>query len=480
VTPAPDSQSPPSPSFDPGSFRDRTARVFYLDGAVCRGLNADAWDEWQHVSSSSFFQRAMGQGSVVKTETADDAMLASASLSGEWTGVLRHQRLPFVSYPYEWSFGMLKDAALLQLELMAAALEEGFLLKDATPYNVQWEGSRPVFIDVTSFVRWRPGEPWAGYRQFCQQFLYPLFLQAYKGVPFQPWLRGRLDGIEAAECRRLMSLRDLLRPGVLTHVVAHSGLQHRYAAVTPKVKQELRQAGFHKSIITATIGRLRKLVRRLEWSPPASTWSDYATCNSYDDESSRAKEAFIQRIASSRERGLVWDLGCNTGTFSKLVARHAAHVVAIDSDHASIEALYSELKAAGNRNILPLVGDVADLSPALGWRGVERRAFTDRGRPDLVLCLALVHHLAITSNIPLADVVGWLSESGAELVVEFPMPDDPMVQRLLHSRDQAYDDYSLVSFESALATHFDVRERLLLPSRQRSLYWAVPKAASVS
>jgi len=475
VTPVSGRHPHESQTFDPGSFRDRTARVFYAGDAICRGLNASAWDEWDNVSATTFFQRGMTQGSIVATETADAATLEHAQIPGEWAGVLRHQRLPFISYPYEWPFGMLKDAALLQLDLMAAALDEGVVLKDATPYNVQWLGARPVFIDVASFVRWQ-GEPWAGYRQFCQQFLYPLFLQAYKGVPFQPWLRGRLDGIEAAECRRLMSWRDALRPGVLTHVIAHSRLQHRYGATTPKVKQELHRAGFQKAIVTATIRRLRTLVGRLTWTPPVSTWSEYASANSYDDESSRAKEAFIQRIAGSRERGLVWDLGSNTGRFSKLVSAHARHVVAIDSDHASVERLYVELKASGGGNILPLVGDIADLSPALGWRGLERKAFTDRGRPDLVLCLAVVHHLAITSNIPIADLVRWLADLRAELVVEFPTPDDPMVQRLLGAKDQAYDDYSLASFESSLARHFDIRERLFLPSGTRCLYDAVPRA----
>ena len=186
--------------FEPGSFRDRTNRVFYRDGAVLRGLNPHAAQEWEALTSKPFFQQFMTAGKLVRTEQIE---LASSPLAKDeqWSVVLQHQPIPFISYPYEWSFSMLQDAALLTLELQDAALRTDMTLKDATPFNVQWSGSRPVFIDIPSFERLRPGEPWVGYRQFCQLFLYPLFLQAYKDVPFQPWLRGNLEGIEPSPVR---------------------------------------------------------------------------------------------------------------------------------------------------------------------------------------------------------------------------------------------------------------------------------------
>jgi SAM-dependent methyltransferase len=371
---------------------------------------------------------------------------------------------------------MLKDAALLQLELLIDALHENVILKDATPFNVQWKGTAPVFIDVTSFVRWRKGEPWAGYRQFCELQLYPLLLQAYKGVSFQPWLRGRIDGIETAEIARLFSWRDWLRPGILTQVVAQHRLQRQFASGAPRIKQQLKEAGLQKSIILAAVERLRKLVGRLEWTPERSTWVDYASNNTYDEHSAGMKASFVEKRLATRRSGVVWDLGCNTGRFSKIAAKYADVVVAVDADHASIERLYHDLKREGARTVIPLVGNVADLSPALGWRALERQAFVDRGRPDVVLCLALVHHLAITANIPIHDLVQWLHGLGADLVIEFPLPHDPMVQQLLSAKDQRYDDYALDSFESSLTTYFDIRERLQL-SESRVVYDAAPKAA---
>ena len=371
---------------------------------------------------------------------------------------------------------MLRDAALLQLELLSDALREGITLKDASPFNLQWRGSRPVFIDVASFVRYRAGEPWVGYRQFCRLFLYPLLLQAHKQLPFQPWLRGRLDGVDAEECRALMSVRDLLRPGVFTHVLLQSRLQRQYGSNGHDVKRDLKRAGFNRTLIAANVARLHTLVRALRWAPGASGWAEYVNQNSYDHLDRQAKDAFVERVLGARHRSLVWDLGCNTGRFSRMAEKHADYVVAVDSDHASVERLYQNVKADGSLKVLPLVVDVTDPSPNLGWRGLERRAMLGRGRPDLVLSLALVHHLVITSNIPLADVVEWFRELGGEVVVEFPTRDDEMVKRLLRNKDQAYDDYRTEFFEACLANRFELCQRIVLPSGRRIIYHLNPRS----
>ena len=462
---------------EPGSFRDRTARVFYSNGSVCRGMSAPALEEWQSVATTSFFKQALETGRVVATEVVDPAAAREMDPSREWAAVLRHQTIPFVSYPYEWCFGMLRHAALLQLELLEAALAEGIALKDATPFNVQWIGPRPIFIDVASFVRWTEGQSWTGYRQFCRMFLYPLFLQAYKGVPFHPWLRGRLDGISAEECWRMTSWRDVFRPGMLSHVAAQSRLERGYANTARDIRRELHRAGFDRRLISTNLAGLKKLVGGLAWAPRESAWSDYVRSNSYNHNESMDKERFVETVLASSQQRLVWDLGCNTGRFAKLAAKYAAYVVAIDSDHESIERLYDELRHEAVGNVLPLVMDVSDPSPGLGWRGAERRPLLQRGRPDVVLCLALIHHLAISSNVPIADLVDWFAEIGARLIIEFPTPEDAMVKRLLLNKDSPYADYCVEYFEKALGVRFDIRKRLPLSSGTRILYYATPKEA---
>ncbi|HXE79790.1 MAG TPA: class I SAM-dependent methyltransferase [Vicinamibacterales bacterium] len=467
------------PEYEPGSFRDRSARVFFgEDGAVFRALSGAALEDWNALAATRFFRTFTADGRLVATERASDEAARLASLDGCWAAVLRHEAIPFVSYPYEWSFGMLKDASLLQLDLLLAALDEGMILKDGTPYNVQWIGTRPVFIDIGSIARLRPGEPWAGYRQFCRLCLYPLLLQAYKNVSAQAWLRGSLEGISAEACSRLMSARDLLRPGVLTHVSLQAQAEARAATATRNVKEELRRAGFNQALIRANVQRLRKLVSGLEWGQQRSAWSEYADHNTYQPQEAAQKAAFVQRAAAARPRNLVWDLGSNTGRFAQLAAAHARYVVAVDADELSVERMYRRLSAEGVRNVLPLVGNIADPSPGLGWRGRERLPLPDRGRPDLVLNLALIHHVVLGANVPLGEYIDWLAGLGGDVVIEWVGRSDPMVEALLRHKEDLFDDYDHAYFESRLASRFEVVERQALSSGTRTLYHAVPRRGS--
>ena len=463
--------------FEPGSFRDRTSRVFYQDGAVLRGLNAHAAQEWEVLQTKSFFRQFMAEGKIVHTEQVEstDASPDAGQGDEQWSVILTHQAIPFISYPYEWPFSMLQAAALLTLDLQAAALYADMTLKDATPFNVQWAGSRPVFIDIPSFERLRPGEPWVGYRQFCQLFLYPLFLQAYKDIPFQPWLRGNLDGIEPAQCASLMSLRALFRPGVLSHVVLQAKAQSSYAQTERNLKKDLRQAGFHTALIQANVSRLRKQVAKLTWKRSQSTWSGYTGALPYTESEQAQKAEFVRRIAHSRRWNLVWDLGCNTGTFSRIAAENADYVLAMDIDALVIDRFYRALKQEHAPNILPLISNVADPAPNLGWRGRERKALLERGKPDLTLCLALLHHVVIGAHIPLGEFIAWLASLGTAVVIEFVTRDDPMVQTLLRHKADHYTDYDLKYFERCLADAFEIDQREILASGTRRLYYARSK-----
>ena len=473
------SPRPTSLTAEPGSFRDWDGRVFSAGERVVRALSEAGLADWQALAETELLTAYTAAGELVATEQAGDDLvseLRALDSAGAWAGALVHERLPFVSYPYEWSFSMLRDAAQLQLRLLSAALREGLTLKDATPYNIQWRGARPVFIDIGSFQRETKGEPWAGYRQFCMLFLYPLMLEAYRGVAFQPWLRGSIDGIAPTDFRALFTRRDMLRRGMTRHVFLHASLERRYAAATGGIQDDLREAGFDARLVAATVSSLSKLVSRLNVAGTTSTWSEYQSSCSYEEPEIAAKEDFVRRVAGTGARRLVWDLGCNDGRYSRIASGHADFVVAVDSDRAVVDALYVALRAEGGEKILPLVIDLADPSPAIGWANAERTTLLQRGRPDLVLCLALVHHLSITRNVPLREVVAWLRSLESEVVVEFPHRSDPMVQRLLSAkREGAHPDYARESFEEALRSRFAVAETAELASGTRTLYHAVPR-----
>jgi SAM-dependent methyltransferase len=459
---------------EPGSYRDRNGAVFYYNGEVFRGVSSKSLANWKRLTATQFFRDFTTRGSIVPTEIVSEPNWVRSGQA--WAAVLKHDLIPFVSYPYEWTFGMLKDAALLHLELMLAALEEDFILKDSSPYNVQWRGVRPVFIDIPSFEVLEQGQPWVGYHQFCELFLYPLMLRAYKGVDFRPWLRGSIDGISTASLRPLLSLRDLLRPGVVMHVVVHNALQRRYSGRQRNVRSAVAQAGFDKRLIVRNVLSLRKIISRMVPGGGKTEWSDYARTHSYSEADFEAKRVFVRNAARFRRWRRVWDLGCNTGTFSRVAAEHADYVVAMDGDWMAVEHLYQRQKQRPDGgSILPLVIDLADPSPGQGWRGTERKPLPDRGMPDLTLCLALVHHVVINANIPMADFMRWLAGLGTALVIEFIGRDDEMVETLLRNKDDQYDDYRPEVFEALLSAHFEVRDSQTLKDGKRAIYFALPR-----
>ena len=462
---------------EPGSFRDPHSRVLRAGDEIYRALSAQGLADFQAVAATPFWARAQESGRVVRTELVAPAD-RPVELGEEWAGLLRHETVPVVSYPYEWPFGMLRDAALLQLELLAEALEDGMVLKDSSPYNVQWRGARPIFVDVGSFEPLGEGEAWTGYRQFCMLYLYPLLLQAHKGVAPQAWLRGSLDGIPPEQMARLFAGGARFKRGVMTHITMHARLEDRYGDRERDVKRELREAGFSRELIKANVRKMTGLVKGLTWDPPAGVWTEYGQHNTYTEDDAGAKAAFVRAVASARRPELAWDLGCNDGRYARIVAEEGARVVALDSDQGPVELLYRDLRAEGDQRVLPLTMNVTDPSPGQGWRGEERRPLLARGRPDLVLCLALVHHVTITANVPMRAWIEWLAELGASLVIEFPTREDPMVQRLLGAKKEGtHPDYERETFERLLGEAFEVERSEVLASGTRVLHLAHPRRA---
>lgn len=464
---------------DPGSFRDPQSQVFVDGERVWRGLSAAALEDFRAVADAPFFAAALERGDIVGTREATESPALTDPNGTPWAGVLEHNRIPVVSYPYEWPFEMLRDAARLQLRLTGEAIDAGFVTKDASSYNVQFDGVTPVFIDVGSFERLRKGEPWAGYRQFCELFLNPLYVQAIADVPFQPLLRARLDGIAPELAADLLGRRGTTRTGVFTHVRVHARAQRRYADADKErdVRAELKRAGFGPALLAAQVRNLGKAIERLTWKEQSSAWSDYGDRAHYTDVDLAAKERFVADAITSGSPDLVLDLGANDGRFSKVaVEAGATRAVAVDFDEVVIDRLYRRLRADGERRVLPLVIDLANPSPALGWRNRERPAFVDRVRPDLTLCLAVVHHLALTNNVPLPGIVDFLADFGAPLVVEFPHRDDVMAARLLaRKRAGLFDAYDVGNWERTLRARFDVHDTVELPSGTRTLYRCTPR-----
>ena len=460
---------------DAGSFRDPASSVFYLNSRVLRGFSERGAADWAKVSTAKFLPRLIEQGKVVGTRPATDGI--PTDVAERFSALIEHDRIPFITYPYEWTFSMLQDAAALHLEILLAAQADDFTMKDGYAYNVQFNGVQPVFIDLGSFEPAKNWGPWLGYRQFCQTFLYPLMLQAHKDISFQPFLRGQINGLTPAQMTAILDGRAKWKGGVFKNVTLHAGLEKRFAASeTRSVQKEVTKAGFNKDLQIALATKLLKLVRKLAWKRSDSVWSSYGTTCTYDDENKQQKADFVRAAASASPRRLTWDLGCNEGTYSRIAAESSQYVIAADIDDLVIDRLYRTLRKDGPANILPIVVDIVDPSPGLGWRNHERNAFDQREKPDLVLALALVHHLAIGSNIPLPKIVDWFVFLGAEIVVEFVERDDPMAHHLLQNKPpHTHDEYTIEAFTALVESAFTVTHRQQLNLGTRTLFHLSPK-----
>jgi hypothetical protein len=445
------------PTADPGSFRDPASHVVIDEDRVLRLLDARGLAGWTALSQSDFFERATADGRLVAASPV-------ATVAGEAAGVLEHPRVPFISYPYEWTFTMLKDAALLQLDLLAEALAEGLTIKDATPYNIQFVNGRPVFIDIGSFEAYSPGEPWIGYRQFTRLFLFPLMMRAWAGLPFQPWLRGNMEGPTASEMRKVLSLGKRLRPAALMHVSLQARMEERMSGAA--VRSQLKTAGFSADLILANVRKLKKLIEGLQPAESGQGWVEYESCRHVGRDRA-SKGEFLESALSTHNPQRVLDLGANDGFFSEIAARSGAIAIAVDGDEQVLDALYRR-----QATMSLALGDLTNPSPSQGWAGAERPSLMERAAPDLVIAYGLIHHLIYTASIPPSVVVQWLASFRCPVVVEFVTPEDEMVAMLTANKteEELHPGRARGEFEEIVGEHFELLATRTLGDGARVLY----------
>lgn len=472
-------------STDGGSFKDPSGRVYLVgDGTsgrrVVRGLTATTAATIERLLAEPFFTRLLADGDVANTHVlCPDDPVAATVMNRGWASVVEHEAVGFPTWPYEWPFGMLKDAALLQLHLLGICVRSGWILKDATPFNIQWVGTKPVFIDIPSFVPRGDGEYWQGYRQFCSMFLIPLMLTAHLRIPYQPLLRSCLDGITPEMAARYFHGLRRFKRGVPSHVWFPSIVERLMrsrdgARRSPDARHRQSKTGF-----LALLDGLTRLVEGLSNRQATQTdWSRYSETHSYAEGDFDRKMAFVEKHTSARRPHLLWDLGANTGTFSRIAAQYSEIVVAVDGDHEAVDVLYREARQGRARNVIPLVMDLANPSPGQGWAGRERAALVERRSPDMALCLALLHHLRVSANVPVSLLVDWLRGLDATVIVEFINRDDEMFARLAENKREDYTDYTLTGFQSEVDKHFTVEDRMGLKGGKRELLLLEPKNPS--
>ncbi len=451
--------------FQAGSFRDPSGFIFKRNGKLYRQVNNFYKKDYDLLAESGLLGELMEEGLLVKHKDVTGKVEFAAK---DGYKVIEPEIIDFISYPYEWSFSQYKDAALMTLEIQRRALSSGMILKDASAYNVQFQNGMPIFLDTLSFEKYDEGEPWVAYKQFCQHFLAPIALMAYADIDLSKLTKVYIDGIPLPLTAKLLPRRTKRRIGVLTHIHWHAKNQLKHAEDGKKKSPKRRKMS--KNALNGLVTNLASTVKSMKWNPAGTEWGDYYSFTNYSDKSFTAKKKIISGYVEKAKPKTVWDVGANNGLFSRIASDKGIPTIAFDIDPIAVEENYREVKRKKENGLLPLVMDLTNPSPSLGWASEERDWFIGRGPAGMVFSLALIHHLAISNNLPLEKLANFFATIGEYLVLEFVPKGDSQVNILLATRKDIFPNYNEEGFEKAFQLYFKIVSKDKVPGSKRTLY----------
>jgi len=461
------------------SFRDPSGFVFELEDRIFRAINQPCLELMEELQASGLLAELADDNFIVRTHIVDDPILLEQlrETYPDYSAFLEHERIDFISYPYEWSASMLADAGILTLDLQMRLLENGYSLKDATAYNIQFVNGKPIFIDIPSIEKPARLDVWIGLGQFGRMFVLPLLLNRYRGQNLRSYFLANLDGCDVAEARKAFGRLELLKPELLLDVTLPywlgrigSGNDHSPKQIERKKTSPQAQMMNLKRLK----GKLQKLSRR---GKSTSVWADYKETCSYSDKSEQSKVNAIQQFMADYRPQSVLDIGCNTGQYSMLAAEFGARVFSVDSDSQCVELLYRHTRNS-NLPILPMCVDIANPSPAIGFCNRERISFLDRIDIDCIFALAVIHHLHVSANLPLAGIRDLFAEiSNDYLILEFVPTDDVMFRRLMQFRVDLFEDFTLDNCINIFSEQFNLLDQVAVQDSPRTLlFWQKKRA----
>ncbi|MBI2054082.1 MAG: class I SAM-dependent methyltransferase [Candidatus Staskawiczbacteria bacterium] len=445
----------------PSSFRDPSGFLFLNNGVLYRQINFSYKKHYDYFISSGLLDLLIKKKLIIFHQEDN----FEKRFSDEAYKIIQPEPVWFISYPYEWCFGQLKDSALAMLQIQRHALEHGMTLKDATAYNMQFVRGKPTLIDTTSFEIYKEGEPWIAYRQFCQHFLLPLALMSFRDARLVQLMKIYIDGMPLDLASSLLPLSGFLKnPWLYAHIRLHAKAQNH------KARQAGKQFFLSKKGLFLLIDNLQSSVKSLKWNLKDTEWADYYDKTNYSENAFLSKKEIIGIFLKDVNPGQVWDIGGNTGVFSRIASKKGIKTICFDADPVAVEKNYLETRINQEENILPLQLDFINPSPAIGWANRERNSLEERGLVDMVFALALVHHLVIAFNIPFPNIAEFLSRIGKSLIVEFVPGEDSQLKRMLASSMKDFPDYNQENFENAFKQYFLVKEARQVKDSKRIIY----------
>lgn len=445
----------------PSSFRDPSGFVFKQDGKIYRQVNQSYSDHYRLLQSSGLYGRLTGAGKLITHTELQKNLL----LSDNWFLTLLPEQIDFISYPYEWCFDQLKDAALLTLDIAREAVAHGMILKDATPFNIQFIGAKPVFIDSLSFEKYDPSAPWVAYRQFTECFIAPLAIASYLNIDSTKLIQVYPDGIPLSTAEKMLPVRSRFNLPLYLHIFLQSRLMYK--------NNNRRPSNYHFSErkMINIIQHLRSLVNSFKLSKKKSTWSGYYEDSKLSPQYIQNKKEHVTTFLEMAGSRSILDVGSNEGLFSFLSAQNTHRkVLAIDADSYCVNKLYSRCRDQKCNNVVSLCIDISNPTPPTGWCNQERESFFERCKIDTVLALALIHHLAIGKNIRLEDIAKTFNDIADYLIIEFVPKEDERVKEMLLHRCDVFSSYSIENFEAVFKTYFRLMAKEKVGGTLRWIY----------
>ena len=454
---------------EPSSFRDNLGNVFYFKDRVIRTINAKGKKNLEFIIDNNILDESINQNFLISTKIINKNELTN--FFSKFDYIVESEFIPYISYPYEWSFEQLKCAAIHHLDFQIFLFSKSAVLRDASAYNIQFIGSKPVFIDLLSIKEYQEGEHWSGYKQFCENFLNPLLLGSLKGIQHNAWFRGKLEGISTVELNKLLSISDKLSLKVLTHVYLHSKLNTKNIVNSKKTSEKYKKINkLSKISYISIIKELREWISKLSFKEEITIWQNYSKENTYDKSEYSQKKLIVSEYIKRKNPHTVIDLGCNDGDYSNLCLEFGArNVLGFDFDHNVVSRAFQKAKK-NKKNFLPLVLDASNPSPNQGWFQNERKGFLERFKSDVLIALAFEHHLIIGKNIPLEQFIDWLLKISSNGLVEFVAKSDETIQKMLEFREDIFLDYSENEFESCLKAKSKIVNKNNITKSGRIIY----------
>lgn len=444
----------------PASFRDPAGFIFEHEGKFHRQVNQVYAADFELFKKSGLYDLLAKEKKILAHSELDENLTGTV----QWYRTLFPEQLDFISYPYEWCFSQWKDAALLTLDLMKTSMSHGMILKDATPFNIQFVKGLPVFIDTLSFEKYDTSKPWIAYRQFIECFIGPLLLAKYNAAAMLKIFQVYPDGVPLRTISKLLPLRSILNANIFLHIRLPNLLS------PGKNNAQKKQVPFTKEKLADIIRNLSSFVRSLSLPASVTQWNNYYEETILSREYAEAKMVITESWLKELAGQTVLDIGTNTGLFAKAAAAAGKFTIAIDGDAVCIDKLYNECRQKNTGYLIPLCVDITNPSPAIGWNNEERSAFFERAKADIIMALALIHHLAIGKNISFEQIAGSFSRLAPCLIIEFVPKNDPKVQLLLQERADIFSNYSESHFLEAFKKKFTVIKSAMVPGTERVLF----------